>query len=263
MEILLRDVPRLATLTGVIFSAFVAVVMCGCAATEKEVTPSEWLDQNSSVLRDLESFEKPKQQSAIARLRGLGRTRGCAVAAAVLRESKIDYRAEILLARLLADWGDPEALPHLLKFLRHQDRGAVELAQEGLIASRDDPFVRRSLFELLESPDAAARLAAAEVLFAFEDGEVYELCARAYTAERDRVVRGVYVAKFLRGSDPRRTDFLIEALSDHDAAIREMVWGALRKDRVLPRVDYDPNAEPAARARAAARLKSSRRSVRR
>ena len=32
MEILLRDVPRLATLTGVIFSAFVAVVMCGCAA---------------------------------------------------------------------------------------------------------------------------------------------------------------------------------------------------------------------------------------
>jgi hypothetical protein len=233
-----------------------ALVVTGCASVpEEQVSPTEWLEQNSSILGDLESFEKERQQDAVARLRALGETRGRAVAVTVLREGRLDYRAEIVLARLLADWRDPEAVPHLLRYLRHEDRGAVELAREGLRVFADDPYVRKSLFEIVEGADPEARLAAAESLFAIDDHEVFEFCAKTYHRERDRFVRGALVMKFVSGRHPRRTEFLIEALSDPDGAIREAAWNALRKEPSLPRVEYSPAGEPAARARAVAALR--------
>lgn len=235
------------------------LTLCGCASpSNEEVSPTEWLQENSSVLRDLESFERGRQQQAVDRLRSLGRARGRSVAITLLRERKIDYRAEVLLARLLADWRDPEAVPFLLKYLRHEDRGAVDLAIEGLVAFGDDDYVQRSLAELARSPDANARMAAAEVFLGIGDAEVFDLCARLYRSEEDRLVRGVYVAKFLGGKSSRRDDFLVDALSDKDVAIREMAWAALRNGRTAPSVDFDPDAESAARARAVARLKAVR-----
>ncbi len=236
----------------------VLLTLCGCAGAAKEqVSATEWLQENSSVLRDLESFEKPRQQSAVARLRGLGRARGRSVAIAVLRDARVDYRAEVLLGRLLADWRDPESVPVLLKFLRHEDRGAVDIAIEGLASFGHDDYVQRSLTEMARSPDASARMAAAEVMLGNGAQEFFELCARLYSGEEDRRVRGVYVAKFLGSRHPLRDGFLVEALSDKDSAIRESAWSALRGERVASGVDYNPAADPAARARAVARLKQA------
>ncbi len=242
----------------------VGVASSGCqTAPEEEVSPTQWLLENSSIIRDLESFEKDKQQSAVARLRALGPLRGRAVALTVLREAKADYRAEVILARLLADWKEPEAVPRLLHYLKHEDRGAAELAREGILVFGDDPFVRKSLFELVRHSEPGTRLVAAEVLLGIQDRDVFDFCAKIYHSEPDRFVRGAFVAKFLSGKHPRRQDFLIEALSDPDVAIRELAWsGLLRQSGSakarFTRIDYRPDASPAERAKAIARLKTER-----
>ena len=126
------------------------LLLGGCSTAEEKPTSTDWLRENSSVLRDLESFEKSRQQQAVVRLKKLGPDRGAAVIVALLRDSQVGYRSEVLLARLLAEWRDPRGVSYLLKYLRHQDQGAVEIAVQGLVAFEGNREVNIALLELLK-----------------------------------------------------------------------------------------------------------------
>jgi len=229
----------------------IAVVLSGCsAAPEEKLTPTDWLRENSSVLRDLESFEKGRQQQAVVRLKNLGPDRGGAVVIALLSDSKVDYRGEVLLARLLAEWRDPRGIRYLLKYLQHQDQGAVELAGQGLIAFEGDRTVSRALLEMLENPSINQRIAAAGVLSEMDSEDLMERFSELYRKESEKVVRGILVRTVLQGKHPRRDEFLLEALLDADLAIREMAWGAVKKRARLPEVKYEPSGDEAARVKA-------------
>ena len=231
-------------------------VQAGCSSTpEEKLTPTDWLRENSSVLRDLESFEKGRQQRAVVRLKSLGADRGSAVVVAVLADSQVDYRGEVLLARLLADWRDKRGTRYLWKYLMHQDQGAVEIASQGLLAFDDDPSVIRALLEMLQNPSVQQRLAAVGVLSEMENEELMERFLELYRKEGEKLVRGVLVRTVLQGKHPRRDEFLIETLLDADLAIREMSWGALKKRARLPEVKYEPSGDEADRAKAVSSLK--------
>ena len=92
------------------------LLLGGCSSKEERLTSTEWLRENSSVLRDLESFERSRQQQAVSRLKSLGPDRGGAVIVALLREARVGYRGEVLLARILADWRDSRGISYLLKY---------------------------------------------------------------------------------------------------------------------------------------------------
>ena len=202
------------------------------------------------MLRDLESFEKGRQQQAVARLKRLGPDRGSAVAISLLADSQVDYRGEVLLARLLADWRDVRGVGYLLKYLRHEDQGAMEIASQGLLAFKGNRAVIRALLEMLESPSANQRQAAAGVLSEMRSEEMLKLFPKLYPKESEKMVRGIFVRTVLSSKHSRRDEFLVEALMDTEQAIREMAWGALKKRPRLPEVRYDPAATEVARARA-------------
>ncbi|MBL04052.1 MAG: HEAT repeat domain-containing protein [Planctomycetota bacterium] len=228
-----------------------AIVFSGCSSTPPEtLTSTDWLRENSSVLRDLESFEKGRQQQAVARLKRLGPDRGSAVAISLLADSQVDYRGEVLLARLLADWRDVRGVGYLLKYLRHEDQGAMEIASQGLLAFKGNRAVIRALLEMLESPSANQRQAAAGVLSEMRSEEMLKLFPKLYPKESEKMVRGIFVRTVLSSKHSRRDEFLVEALMDTEQAIREMAWGALKKRPRLPEVRYDPAATEVARARA-------------
>jgi hypothetical protein len=232
-------------------ASLAAVVFSGCSSTPPEqLTPTDWLRENSSVLRDLESFEKGHQQQAVARLKRLGPDRGSAVVVALLVDSQVDYRGEVLLARLLADWRDARGIRYLLKYLRHEDQGAMEIASQGLLAFEGNRSVIRALLEMLESPSASQRQAAAGVLSEMGSEEMLKLFPKLYPKESEKMVRGIFVRTVLGSKHSRRDEFLVEALMDTDQAIREMAWGALKKHPRLPKVRYDPGAAEVDRARA-------------
>ena len=224
-----------------------AIVFSGCSSTPPEkLTPTDWLRENSSVLRDLESFEKRRQQQAVVRLKSLGPDRGSAVVIALLVDSQVDYRGEVLLARLLAEWRDSRGIRYLLKYLRHEDQGAIEIASQGLLAFEGNRAVIRALLEMLEGPSVRQRQAAAGVLSGMGSEEMLELFPKLYPKESEKI----FVRTVLGSKHSRRDEFLIEALMDTDQAIREMAWGALKKRPRLPEVRYDPAAAEVARARA-------------
>ena len=228
-----------------------AVMLSGCSsAPEEKLTPTDWLRENSSVLRDLESFKRGRQQQAVARLKRLGADRGSEVVVALLADSQVDYRGEVLLARLLAEWRDTRGIRYLLKYLQHQDQGAVVIASQGLLAFKGDRVVTRTLFEMLESPSLNQRIAAAEVLSEMDSEDLMERFSELYRKESEKVVRGILVRTVLQGKHPRRDEFLLEALLDADLAIREMAWGAVKKRARLPEVKYEPSGDEAARAKA-------------
>ena len=226
------------------------LLLGGCSTAEEKPTSTYWLRENSSVLRDLESFEKSRQQQAVVRLKKLGPDRGAAVIVALLRDSQVGYRGEVLLARLLADWRDPRGISYLLKYLRHQDQGAVEIAVQGLVAFEGNREVNIALLEMLKSPTDTQRAAAAGVLSEIRSAELLDRFLDFYSGESEREVRGVLVKALLQSKHPRRDEFLVEVLMDSDQAIREMAWGALKKRSRLPEVRYDPAAAEVARARA-------------
>lgn len=231
-------------------------VQAGCSSTpEEKLTPTDWLRENSSVLRDLESFEKGRQQRAVVRLKSLGADRGSAVVVAVLADSQVDYRGEVLLARLLADWRDKRGTSYLLKYLKHQDQGAVEIASQGLLAFDGDPSVIRALLEMLQSPSVQQRLAAVGVLSEMGSEELMGRFPELYRKEGEKLVRGALVRTVLQGKHPRRDEFLVETLLDADLAIREMSWGALKKRARLREVKYEPSGGEADRAKAVSNLK--------
>ncbi|HBO50666.1 MAG TPA: hypothetical protein DD471_01680 [Planctomycetes bacterium] len=229
----------------------IAAVLSGCsAAPEEKLTPTDWLRENSSVLRDLESFERGRQQQAVSRLKSLGADRGSAVVVALLADSQVGYRGEVLLARLLAEWRDTRGIRYLLKYLQHQDQGAVAIASQGLLAFKGDRVVTRTLFEMLESPSLNQRIAAAGVLSEMDSEDLMERFSELYRKESEKVVRGILVRTVLQGKHPRRDELLLDALLDADLAIREMAWGAVKKRARLPEVKYEPSGDEAARAKA-------------
>mgnify|MGYP001166812436 CR=1 FL=1 len=239
----------------------VAAIICclllaGCSTPEEKLTSTEWLRENSSVLRDLESFEKSRQQQAVVRLKGLGPDRGAAVIVALLREARVGYRGEVLLARILADWRDPRGISYLLKYLRHQDQGAVEIAAQGLVAFEGNREVALALLEMLKSSTKTERFAAARVLEEIGSAELLDGFLGFYTGESEKEVRGLLVKVLLQSKHPNRDEFLVEALMDSDQAIREMAWEGLRKRPGTPKVNYDPAAGAESRTEAVKSLRS-------
>ena len=232
------------------------LLLVGCSTPEEKLTSTDWLRENSSVLRDLESFEKSRQQQAVVRLKKLGPDRGAAVVVALLRDSQVGYRGEVLLARLLADWRDPRGISYLLKYLRHQDQGAVEIAVQGLVAFEGNREINIALLEMLKSPTATQRSAAAGVLSEIRSIELLDRFLDFYSGESEREVRGVLVKALLQSKHPRRDEFLVEVLMDSDQAIREMAWEGIRKRPGLPKVKYDPAAGADRRAEAVKLLRS-------
>lgn len=238
-------------------AAILACLLLGSCSTAKEKpTSTDWLRENSSVLRDLESFEKSRQQQAVVRLKKLGPDRGAAVIVALLRDSQVGYRGEVLLARLLADWRDPRGVSYLLKYLRHQDQGAVEIAAQGLVAFEGNREVNIALLEMLKSPTDTQRAAAAGVLSETRSAELLDRFLEFYSGESDKEVRGLLVKALLQSKHSRRDEFLVEVLMDSDQAIREMAWEGLRKRAGLPKVKYDPAAGADRRAEAVKLLRS-------
>ena len=234
----------------------VCLLLGGCSTAEEKSTSTDWLRENSSVLRDLESFEKSHQQQAVVRLKKLGPDRGAAVIVALLRDSQVGYRGEVLLARILADWRDSRGVSYLLKYLRHQDQGAVEIAAQGLVAFEGNREVNIALLEMLKSPTDTQRVAAAGVLSETRSAELLDSFLDFYSGESEREVRGVLVKALLQSKHPRRDEFLVEVLMDSDQAIREMAWEGLRKRAGIPKVDYDPAAGADRRAEAVKLLRS-------
>ena len=234
----------------------VCLLLGGCSTAEEKSTSTDWLRENSSVLRDLESFEKSHQQQAVVRLKKLGPDRGAAVVVALLRDSQVGYRGEVLLARILADWRDSRGVSYLLKYLRHQDQGAVEIAAQGLVAFEGNREVNIALLEMLKSPTDTQRVAAAGVLSETRSAELLDSFLDFYSGESEREVRGVLVKALLQSKHPRRDEFLVEVLMDSDQAIREMAWEGLRKRAGIPKVDYDPAAGADRRAEAVKLLRS-------
>ncbi len=233
----------------------VGLLLGGCSTAEEKPTSTDWLRENSRVLRDLESFEKSRQQQAVVRLKKLGPDRGAAVVVALLRDSQVGYRGEVLLARLLADWRDPRGISYLLKYLRHQDQGAVEIAAQGLVAFEGNREVNIALLEMLKSPTDTQRAAAAGVLSETRSAELLDRFLDFYSGEGDKEVRGLLVKALLQSKHPRRDEFLVEVLMDSDQAIREMAWEGLRKRAGIPKVDYDPAAGADRRAEAVKSLR--------
>ena len=139
---------------------------------------------------------------------------------------------------------------YLLKYLQHQDQGAVVIASQGLLAFKGDRGVTRALFEMLEGPSLNPRIAAAGVLSEMDSEDLMERFSELYRKESEKVVRGILVRTVLQGKHPRRDEFLLEALLDADLAIREMAWGAVKKRARLPEVKYEPSGDEAARAKA-------------
>lgn len=228
----------------------------GCAAPDASLTPAEYVSENSTVLRQLKSYVAGEQQEGIARIKQLGREQGTAVVLYILEDPTLDdYRLEVVLARILADWKQPQAMPYLLQSLVAPDDGAVRIAAEGLRVFGDHPQVVAALEEMLSRPAARDRLTAARVLKDLPGARVTTMLADRFRGESDVEVRGVMLLRLLRGAYPERTAFLIDALADPDPGIRSLSWAELKKVPGVPRVDFDANAGDAARAQDVATLR--------
>ena len=224
---------------------------------DDSLTPVEWLDENSSVLRDLASYDKSVRQEAILRFKELDRERGTAVILGVLSDPQYDdYRVEVVLSRLLADYRDERAIPYLLRYMAHPDDGAVQIAAEGLDVYRDNARVIAALEELLRSASPRDRLTASELLYKARTASTPAVVAGLYRGESNKFVRGNYLRILIDSDHPRRTEFLIDALNDPDETLREVAWGVLQRDTRLPAVGFDAHGSDADRARSVGALRT-------
>ncbi|HZN56909.1 MAG TPA: HEAT repeat domain-containing protein, partial [Planctomycetota bacterium] len=153
-------------------------------------------------------------------------------------QSLDDYRVEVVLARILADWREPRAIPYLLQCINLQDEGASRIAAEGLVAFGDEPRVIDALAELLSLPSSHDRQIAASVLQRISSNRVLDLFMERYKAETERDIRGIFVVKLISSRHPKRSAFLVEALADPDEGIRALAWQALQKSPALPKVAF-------------------------
>jgi|GEM_PF-1231962 hypothetical protein len=217
----------------------ICILLVSCAEHEEKKTPSQIIDENSTILRQLGSYVDAEQRQGVARIRKLGRDQGTAVALYVLADQSLDdYRVEVVLARILADWREPRAIPYLLQCINLQDEGASRIAAEGLVAFGDEPRVIDALAELLSLPSTHDRQIAASVLQRISSNRVLDLFMERYKAETERDIRGIFVVKLISSRHPKRSAFLVEALADPDEGIRALAWQALQKSPALPKVAF-------------------------
>jgi hypothetical protein len=233
------------------------IIPWGCSTPEEEMTPSEWISENSTVLDQIRSFDDLERRKGVSRIKQLGKERGLGLCLFVLGDLKLDdYRMEVVLARLVADWRDPRAIPYLLENLQVPDDGAVRIAAEGLEIFGSNPRVIDALAEMLEkSASTRDRLTAASVLTRIGNAETTQLLGERIKDELDQEVRAQLVIGVIGGQHSRRREFLIDALVDRDPAIRRTAWGALKRYRDLPQVEYEPDADDATRARGVGALR--------
>lgn len=229
----------------------------GCAETEKGSGPAEWVDENLGVFGQLRSMDEKERKEGIQRFKMLGPEQGAAVALHVLGDPKVqDYRLELALACILAEWQDSRAIPFLLSSLEIQDDGAVRLASEALLMNfPDSPRVIGQLNDLLNRDSDRERLTGATLL-----AKIGSQQAAGFLGERIRVevipeVKAQLVIGVIKSKHPRRVEYLIDALPDRDPAIRELAWSALEQVPGLPRVGYAPNAPDVERAEAVGALR--------
>ncbi|HVR76545.1 MAG TPA: HEAT repeat domain-containing protein [Planctomycetota bacterium] len=245
-------------------AAVMAVGSPGCTTPEERMTPSQYINANSNILRQLASYNDVEQREGIERIRGLGREQGSAVALYILSDRGLeDHRVQVVLARILADWKHPGAIGYLLENLTVQDRGAATRAADGLAAFGDYPRVIDALAEMLTNPSAEERMIAAETLAKIRSPRVAGLFIERFKAETDPQIRGRFLVTVIQSSHPERRAFLVDALTDADEAIRSEAWSALSKYRGLPRVDYSPTGAIEERAREVAKLRIWLRSAKR
>lgn len=228
----------------------------GCSTPENRLTPAEYVSENSSILRQLRSYVSGEQQEGISRLKKLGRDQGTAVILYILEDPRLDdYRLEVVLARVLADWKQPQAIGYLLQGLVAPDEGAVRIASEGLIAFGDKPQVLSLLEEMLARPTPRDRLTAARVMKDIPGARVTTTFVQRFRGESDPEVRGILLLRLLRGNYSERLAFLVDALADPDVAIRSLVWTELARIPDLPRVDFAADGPDATRAQHVATLR--------
>lgn len=232
---------------AVVCAAAVLAFWCGCSSSEgpKRKTVKELLEENSSVLYDLASYDSAVRDDAADRLKKLGKEQGTAVILHLLRDPTLDdERVEIVLARILASWKDRRAIPYLLQFLNHPDQGAVRNASEGLLEFAAEPQIMAALEEMLESDVVRERRIAAETVVQMRGEEVFEICAKHYRSEEDDEVRAMFLVFIATNESPERKRLLIEALDDPRRDIRWLAWRGLQDYSDLPAIDYSPEESP-------------------
>lgn len=232
---------------------------CGslsCSSNEPK-TPAEYINANSSLLRQLSSYTDAEQREGIDRIRKLGREQGSAVILYILSDRSLeDYRVQVVLGCLLAEWHHPAAISTLLAILKVDDEGAVARASDGLLLFADNPQLIDALGEMLHNAAPRERLIAAEILAKCSSAKTVSFFVENFKGETDASVRAVYLVGLIQSSDPRRRAFLVDALTDPDDAIRSEAWRALRRgDRLPGGIAYDPQAPLEDRAREVAKLK--------
>jgi HEAT repeat protein len=166
-----------------------------------------------------------------------------------------DYRVEVVLARILADWKDARAIGYLLQSLRFPDDGAVSIAAEGLLVFSDNEHVIDALREMLGDPEPRNRLTAAKILSRARTLKAVEVLAARFKEESDKETRALLLLGIMESRYPHRRQFLIDALVDGDLAIRQLAWQGLQDYPNLPKVAYDPDGPLEERARDVAELR--------
>jgi HEAT repeat protein len=229
----------------------------GCSTPEEEMSPAEWISENSTVLDQLRSYDDLERRKGVSRIKQLGKERGLGLCLFILGDPKLDdYRVEVVLARLVAEWRDPRAIPYLLENLQVPDDGAVRIASEGLVSFGSNPRVIDALSEMLQkSASTRDRLTAAMVFTRIRNPETTQLLGECIKEELDPEVRAQLVVGVVGGQHPRRREFLVDALVDRDLEIRRTAWAALKQYRDLPKVEYAPDADDATRARGVGALR--------
>jgi HEAT repeat protein len=230
-------------------AAAAVLAAAACATPDSAKTPAQLLEESSSVLAEVGSYDARERARGIARFRALGKEQGTALILHVIEDPKYeDYRVEVVLARILADWKDPRAVPHLLPALRSLDEGAVQIASEGILALGEEPRVMAALGEMLDSPAVRERVTAARILYKLDSPQAVELLAERSRLEKEAEVRATCLLAVLNSRHARRREFLVEALADDDQAIRETAWSALEAEPGLPPVRFAVGGPPEERA---------------
>ena len=234
----------------------VALFAGACSSTDEPPSAADWVESNTTVFNKVRSYDEKERQEGISRLRSLGRDEGMRIVYWVLSDPKLDdYRLEVVLARLLAEWRDPRAIPYLLQSMQLPDDGAVRIASEGVLVFGDDPRVVEALMEMLEHEALRDRVTAASVLAKIGSEQAVGTLGSRLRAELDPEVRAQMVIGIIQSKHPRRKAFLVDALVDQDEAIRGLAWNALRRYPDVPPVEYSPSGTDVERSKAVAALR--------
>ena len=216
-------------------------VLAGCAATEERDSLAERLRRDGTLLTQLASYDAEERNRGVERVKGLGKEQGTALALYLLQEPTLDdYRRDVVLARILADWRDPRAVRYLLATLKQPDQGAVGIAGEGLLVFADRPEVLDALSEQLREGAVSERRTAADILSRMGTPRAIEIFAGRFKEEGSEEVRAPMLLGVLESRSPLRKRFLIDGLTDSDLAIRELAWEAVRQYPDVPVATFDP-----------------------